>query len=175
MFTSIPATGTLTTLHTQLLLTSWVSGSCLLPSVMYFQTHQVTIHRKRFLHLLCVCVGVFCLFVFFFVLQLSEHFKGKQALLCPCCKRESSMQNATSGGKPQAPGRQVASQTRLLPTINVSVLSRPPEENLFYLLHMSLPTDVCNLLLIKKIQYAQSTSSYLTTQPTPFYKSTSLC
>lgn len=64
MFTSIPATGTLTTLHTQLLLTSWVSGSCLFPSVMYFQTRQVTIHRKRFLHLLFFAC-VWCCFFFF--------------------------------------------------------------------------------------------------------------
>lgn len=71
MFTGIPATGTLTTLHTQLLLTSWVSGSCLFPSVMYFQTRQVTIHRKRFLHLLFFACVWCCLFFFLSCSSLS--------------------------------------------------------------------------------------------------------
>jgi len=58
---------------------------------------SITIHRRRFLHLLH----------FIFLLQLTERFKGEKAKLCQAhaARGESSTQKAKTGEKPQAPGR----------------------------------------------------------------------
>lgn len=72
------------------------------PPLMCFQTHQIMIHWKRFLHLLRV---------FFLLLKLSEHFKGKQALPCSCCKR-GKLHPRGKDGKAQAPGPWVGTSPR---------------------------------------------------------------
>lgn len=98
------------------------------PSVMHFQTGQVMIQRK--------------------ILPPpssppepppSEHFKGKQDLQCPCCTRGELNAECKIWWKAPCRGREVASQTSLLPAIDALHSHTHPGKS-FYLLHMSLPT-----------------------------------
>lgn len=92
------------------------------PPLMCFQTHQIMIHWKRFLHLLRV---------FFLLLKLSEHFKGKTSsavLMLQKGKAPSTRQRWESTGPRPVGGNQPS----LPPAIDVSLLLTPTQGKSFY-------------------------------------------
>lgn len=118
---------------------SQVLRSGLHPPLLCFQTSQIMIHRKRCLHLLHSHPPT---------LKLSEHFKGKRALLRPCCKRGKFNAKGKNWWKTTGPW-QVGGQPDLTASNNQCVFTFNAylRKIFFLLLHMSLCLQECTTYL----------------------------
>lgn len=94
------------------------SQLCFASPLKYFQARQIMIHWKRFLHLLRV---------FFYLLKLLEHFKGKQALL-----QKGKAPSTRQKWKKSGPGPVGGNQPSLPPEIRVFVLLTPTQGKPFH-------------------------------------------